>query len=233
MRHVDPTIREVRGASRTDAGVHARDQRVSFSAAKAFPSTAWTHGAQRHLPEEISIRAAWSVPSGFDPRGHTKDKTYRYLLLLDEQRDPFLAGRAWRVPELSSPEAFARMNEEVKAAVGEHDFAAFRGASDQRPTTVRNLSRVVLEGDPEAGSVAFVEVTGNAFLFNMVRILVGTIVDVGRGRKAPGAIARALASKDRRDAGITAPPDGLYLERYRLRGEELLGTDAFGTVAER
>lgn len=210
----------MRGASRTDAGVHARDQRVAFDPSRSYPLTAWTHGAQKHLPDAISIRAAWEVDEGFSPRAASIEKTYRYLVLVDEARDPFLVGRAWRVGELAAPGTFERMCAEASAAIGRHDFAGFRGALDQRTNTVRTLSQVAvghLDGDPR---LLTIDVTGDGFLFNMVRILVGAIVDVGRRRKPPGAIARALASKDRRDLGITAPPEGLYLERYCLEGDD-------------
>lgn len=196
--------------------MHAKDQRVSFECARDLPSTAWTHGAQRHLPDTISIRAAWRVPEGYDARGHVVAKTYRYRILLDPQRDPFWVGRAWRVPELDRDEAIVAMQEEARAAVGPHDFAAFRGASDERTDTNRNLTHVTVARSSTDARLLEIDVRGDRFLFNMVRILVGTLVDVGRRRKDPGAIARALGSKDRRDAGITAPPEGLYLERYEL-----------------
>jgi tRNA pseudouridine38-40 synthase len=216
LRAIDPKIAAVRGASRTDAGVHALDQRVSFDASRDFPVEAWTHGTARHLPDELAIRAAWSVAAGYDPRSHSRAKTYRYDLVADPRRDPFVVGRAWRLPDLASDGAIERAREEASLAVGEHDFAAFRGALDQRTNTVRRLSRVEVVRSATDPRLVSVFVRGDAFLYNMVRILVGAIVDVGRGRLAPGAISRALASKDRRDLGITAPPDGLYLERYEL-----------------
>jgi tRNA pseudouridine38-40 synthase len=219
LRAIDPAIREVRGASRTDAGVHARDQRVAFDPSRAYPLTAWTHGAQKHLPDAISIRQAWEVEEGFSPRARSIEKTYRYHLLADASRDPFLTGRAWRVPEIDA-RAIEQMRQEAEVAVGTHDFAAFRGAADQRETTTRTLREVAVRALDHDPRVVVIDVTGDGFLYNMVRIIVGTLVDVGRGRKEPGAIFRALASKDRRDAGITAPPDGLYLERYVLEGDE-------------
>ncbi|NUO53762.1 MAG: tRNA pseudouridine(38-40) synthase TruA [Polyangiaceae bacterium] len=218
LRHIDASIPEVRGASRTDAGVHAKDQRVGFDPSKDFPLTAWTHGAQKHLPEEISIKSAVYVERGFSPRHHAIAKTYRYTLLADDSRDPFFAGRAWRVPELATERARRLLELEGETARGTHDFAAFRNAADQRESTVRTLFSVTVRSALDDPRLVFVDVRGNGFLYNMVRILVGTIVDVARGRLQPGAVARALASKDRRDAGITAPPDGLVLERYEIQG---------------
>jgi tRNA pseudouridine38-40 synthase len=223
LRTIDPTIAEVRGASRTDAGVHARDQRVAFDAVKEFPVTAWTGGAQRQLPEAISIRAAAPVAEGFSPRANAIAKTYRYTLLADEQRDPFLDGRSWRVPEACEPDGMLRMLDEARALVGTRDFAAFRGAADQRENTVRTLHAVAVERSAEDARLVRIDVRGDGFLYNMVRIIVGTLVDVGRGRLSPGAVTRALASHDRRDGGITAPPDGLTLQQFEMAGDDERG----------
>jgi tRNA pseudouridine38-40 synthase len=106
--------------------------------------------------------------------------------------------------------------------VGTHDFAAFRASSDARSSTVRTLRAVAVTVDPGDARLVRVDVEGDAFLHNMVRILVGTLADVARGHREPGAITRALASLDRRDAGITAPGEGLYLEEVLLADE---GTD--------
>jgi tRNA pseudouridine38-40 synthase len=219
LRALDPTIREVRGASRTDAGVHARDQRVAFDPTASIPPRGWVLGATRHLPPEIAVRRAALVPAGFTPRFRGVAKTYRYLIVRDLVRDPFLEGRAWRVEGLIPDGAVAIAREEAARAIGTHDFAAFRSSSDERERTVRTLHAVdVLENAAEPRLLS-ITVRGDAFMHNMVRILVGTIVDVARGRLAPGAIARAIASRDRRDAGITAPPDGLCLDRVELEDE--------------
>lgn len=219
VRTLDPSVQEMRGASRTDAGVHARGQKVAFDAERAIPPRGWVLGVTRSLPPEIAVRRASVVPVGFTPRFEAAGKLYRYTLLLDVVRDPFLEGRVWRLGDLSAPGAIGRAREEAKSAVGTHDFAAFRSSADERPSTIRTLRAVdVIEdaGDPR---LVHVEVRGDAFMHNMVRILVGTLVDVARDRLPEGAIARAIASKDRRHAGITAPPDGLCLERVDLKDE--------------
>ncbi|WP_437528039.1 tRNA pseudouridine(38-40) synthase TruA [Sorangium sp. So ce726] len=223
LRVIDPGIREIRGASRTDAGVHARDQRVAFDTTAPLPPRGWVLATARHLPEEIVIRRAAVVRLGFSPRFESLRKRYRYLVLRDLVRDPFLSRRAWRVEGITD-EAIERARAEALAAKGTHDFAAFRTSADERTTTVRTLYGVELSLDPADPRVVRIDVEGNAFLHNMVRILVGTLMDVARGHLAPGAIARALSSLDRRDAGITAPPDGLYLERIHLRDD---GQDAW------
>lgn len=220
LQSVDPRIDEVRGASRTDAGVHAWDQRVAFDPHLELPLTAWLHGLARNLPKEISARGIWHVDRGFTPRFESRSKTYRYLVLADAFRDPFLDGRAWRLPELASPAALGQMIAEAAPAIGTHDFAAFRAAADQRENTVRTISDIAMSADPERPTLYRIDVTGSGFLYNMVRILVGALVDVARERLEPGAVARALASLDRRDLGITAPPDGLYLRKTILEGDE-------------
>jgi len=192
---------------------------VAFDASVEMPMRGWVLAPARHLPPEIAVRRAAVVPEGFSPRFQNQGKHYRYLLLLDPARDPFLSGRAWRVAGLDDPGARARLSEEASRCEGTHDFAAFRSSADERESTVRTLRAVRVSEDPSDARLLRVDVEGDAFLHNMVRIIVGTLVDVARGRLAPGATSRALESKRRTDLGITAPPDGLYLEHITLREE--------------
>jgi tRNA pseudouridine38-40 synthase len=224
LRALDPKIREIRGASRTDAGVHAHGQRVAFDTETAIPPRGFALGASRHLPHEIAVRRASIVPEGFSPRFSNRGKRYRYLVLRDPARDPFLEGRAWRAPGKLDEAAIERASRDATAAVGTHDFAAFRSSADERDVTVRTIRALTVSVDPADPRLVRVDVEGDAFLHNMVRILVGTLVDVARGHRPPGSIARALASRDRRDAGITAPAEGLYLEEVLLDDE---GRDAW------
>jgi len=224
LQALDPKVRAIRGASRTDAGVHAHGQRVAFDAEVAMPMRGWVLGTARHLPPEIAVRRAAKVPEGFAPRFQNQGKHYRYLLLRDAARDPFLEGRAWRVDGLDDSGALGLLAEEASRCVGTHDFAAFRSSADERANTVRTLRAVRVSEDPSDGRLLRVDVEGDAFLHNMVRILVGTLVDVARGRLAPGATQKALDTKRRADLGITAPADGLYLEHIALREE---GTEAW------
>ena len=161
------------------------------------------------------MRRAERVPRGLSPRFANAGKRYRYTLLCDEVRDPWWTHRAWRIDALDDA-AIARARAEASAAMGTHDFAAFRSAADERQNTTRTLRTVAVTRDTGDARLVHVDVDGTAFLHNMVRILVGTLVDVARGRRPPGAVARALASRDRRDAGLTAPPDGLYLEAVHM-----------------
>jgi tRNA pseudouridine38-40 synthase len=219
LREVDPAVREIRGASRTDAGVHAHGQRVAFDTRATLPARGWALAVTRHLPREIAVRRAAFFPEGFSPRYESRGKRYRYLVLEDPARDPFLEGRAWRSQSFSGEGALARAEHEAASALGTHDFAAFRSSADERTSTVRTLRAIAISRDPRDARLIRVDVEGDAFLHNMVRILVGTLADVARGRLAEGAIARALASRDRRDAGITAPGEGLYLEQVILDDE--------------
>jgi tRNA pseudouridine38-40 synthase len=216
IQALDPTVRDLRGASRTDAGVHAKGQRVAFDTVAEIPPRGWVLAVSRHLPDEIAVRRAAIVADGFSPRFANRGKRYRYLVLRDHARDPFLEGRAWRSPSFDREGAVERARREATLAVGTHDFAAFRSSADERENTERTIRDVRVTEDPGDARLLRVDVEGSAFLHNMVRILVGTLSDVARGRLPEGAIERAIASRKRHDAGITAPPDGLYLEEVLL-----------------
>jgi tRNA pseudouridine38-40 synthase len=208
---IDPRAEGPRGTSRTDAGVHAEGQLAAFDTTVTMPPRGWVLTLNQHLPEDVAVRSAQLVPQGFAPRFASQGKRYRYDLLLDKVRDPLLADRTWRIGYEMD---MARLAREAQAIVGEHDFAAFRSAGDERATTVRTMFRVeVTHTDARRWSIA---IEGSAFLYNMVRILVGTLVDVGRGHLPEGTLARAIASKDRAVAGQTAPPHGLTLETIML-----------------
>ncbi len=221
----DPSVQRLRVASRTDAGVHARCNQVAFDTHHDMPMRAWVHGLMPLLPDDVAVRAASRVPHGFTPRFAAKRKRYRYLLLVDRYPDPQWARRAWRVWGLDQA-AVERMERELAPVAGTHDFSAFASARDEREHRERTLApprvrwragRGTLSGAP----MVTIDVEGDSFLHNMVRILVGTAVDVGLGRRSEGTIARALQSRDRTAAGQTAPPDGLYLDELTLEVERL------------
>ncbi len=215
---VDPRAVGPRGTSRTDAGVHAEGQLAAFDANIAMPPRGWVLTLNQHLPEDVAVRSAQIVPIGFSPRFASKKKRYRYDLLFDKVRDPLLCNRAWRIGYDMDME---RMEREASAIVGTHDFAAFRSAGDEREVTVRTIHAVELaRHDQRRWSIT---IEGTAFLYNMVRILVGTLVDVGRGHLEEGTIARAIAGKDRALAGQTAPAHGLTLASIDLELPESTG----------
>ena len=213
IRTMDPDVVEIRGASRTDAGVHARGQRAAFTTTREIPSRGWVLGVQSALPDDVAIRRASVVDAAFVPRFRSTGKRYVYSLLLDPLRDPLVERWSLRVER---PIERARLRDEALAALGTHDFAAFRGSSDERTDTVRTIRALDVRDDPADARLVRLVVEGDGFLYNMVRILVGTLVDVALGRLAPGAIERALASHDRRDLGRTAPAHGLCLDEVFL-----------------
>lgn len=210
---MDPSVVSLRIASRTDAGVHARGQVVSFETRMNIPSRGWQLGLSSALPSTIAVVAVTQTLPGFDPSKRAVTKAYRYLILQGSIRDPFLHARAWRIFD---PLVLDLMRQEAQALLGEHDFRAFRSAADIRANTVRRIESASLSQDPAHQRVLRFDIVGNRFMYNMVRIIVGTLVDVGRGRVAPGAIQRAIASGDREDLGVTAPAEGLYLEQVVL-----------------
>jgi tRNA pseudouridine38-40 synthase len=216
VRALRPGVRELRGVSRTDAGVHARGQRVAFDAPAGIPTRGWALGLTSHLPPTIAVRAAARVPAGYDPRGHTRGKRYIYTILLDLLRDPFLESHAWRVV---APLDLGRMQVAAASLLGTHDFRAYRSSGDERTDTVRTLRRVEVLPDLADRRLFRVVVEGDRFLYNMVRILTGTLVDVGAGRLDPEAPARALLTGERGALGQTAPPQGLTLDEVFLTDE--------------
>jgi tRNA pseudouridine38-40 synthase len=210
---MDPNVGSLRIASRTDAGVHARGQVVAFETRMNIPSRGWQAGLSSALPPPVAVVAVTQTLPGFDPSKRAVAKAYRYLILQGSVRDPFLHARAWRIFD---PLQIEIMRSEAQSLLGEHDFRAFRSAADIRTNTVRRIESVALAQDPTQERLLCFDVVGNRFMYNMVRIIVGTLVDVGRGRVAPGAIARAIHSGSRDDLGVTAPAEGLYLERVML-----------------
>lgn len=204
---------QVVGASRTDAGVHARGQVASFRTERDIPLHGVRRGLNSMLPDTIAIRDASEVPEDFHPRFSATGKHYRYTILARPDRSPRWRDRAWHYSE---PLALHRMHDAARALIGEHDFAAFRAAGCTAKTTMRRVDSIAFTRlHPH---VIEVDIRGNAFLRQMVRIIVGTLTDVGVGRLEPGQVAEILTGKDRRQAGPTAPAHGLELLEVRYDG---------------
>jgi tRNA pseudouridine38-40 synthase len=208
-----------RGTSRTDAGVHADGQLAAFDATLAIPPRGWVLALNQHLPDDVCIRRARAVTAGFNPRFAARGKRYRYRVLLDRVRDPRWTNRAWRI---GWPVDLDRLARAARHFEGTHDFAAFRSSHDPRSDTVRTMTRVAVEPGEDPRVVGLV-VEGSAFLYNMVRIMVGTLFDVARGKLAEDAVLRALDGKTRSLAGTTAPAHGLTLEHIDLALPENAG----------
>ncbi|HUJ25472.1 MAG TPA: tRNA pseudouridine(38-40) synthase TruA [Myxococcales bacterium] len=196
----------VTAAGRTDAGVHARGQVVSLAGPRELPIKAWTAGLNSLLPEDVACVKAEVAPEGFDARRWARGKRYIYSILQTELRRPLERGRAW---EIRRPLQLGPMREAAAALLGRHDFSAFRAADCPARTTVRDLRRLEIAAD---GQRVDLVVEATAFLKHMVRNIVGTLVEVGHGRRAAASIGALLESRDRTLAGPTAPPHGLCLD---------------------
>jgi tRNA pseudouridine38-40 synthase len=208
LQHPAPVV----GASRTDAGVHARGQVASFRTERPIPLHGIRRGLNSILPAQIAVREAAEVPEEFHPRFSATGKHYQYTILARPDRSPRWRDRAWHHPE---PLALDLMREGASALCGEHDFSAFRAAGCTAKSTLRRVDAIDFTRD---GDLVIVDVRGNAFLRMMVRILVGTLTEVGAGARPPSQVAEILASRDRTKAGITAPAQGLELVTVRYDG---------------
>lgn len=194
----------VHGCGRTDAGVHAKSYAAGFRTASAVPCDRLPYALNTVLPEDIACARAEEMPPEFDVT-RAKAKRYTYLVLNSDVRDVFMSDRAW---QYKYPLDVEKMQRGAAAFLGEHDFIGFAASGFTVSTTVRTIYAldVVREGD-----IIRIEVTGNGFLYNMVRIIAGTLVFCGAGKIDAGAMPEIIASRQRSRAGITAPACGLYL----------------------
>lgn len=209
----------VAGAGRTDAGVHAIAQRASCEIAHPMPPEVLCRALNARLPPQIRVTGADWRPPGFHARFDARAKTYRYAIDTGPVADPFAARFAWHVPAALD---VAAMGDALAAILGRHDFAAFRSTGSDVESSVRTMFDASCTVAPAAAPFAglpvlsgaprvCVTVTGDGFLRHMVRALVGTLVEVGRGDRPAGDLARLLREGDRSQAGPTAPAHGLCL----------------------
>jgi tRNA pseudouridine38-40 synthase len=198
---------DVASAGRTDAGVHAQGQVACFDTERTLPLKAYVMGLNGLLPEDIAVVRAEEVGADFDPRRWSHGKRYRYRVSNRPTRSPLRRHTHW---EVFAPLDVEAMRRAAAHLLGRHDFSAFRASDCQAKHAVRELRRLEVEG--ASGDTVSLVVEGTAFLKHMVRNLAGTLVQVGNGRRPPGWVAEVLASRDRKKAGPTAPPQGLVLE---------------------
>jgi tRNA pseudouridine38-40 synthase len=202
----------VHGAGRTDAGVHAVGQTASASLSCPHDPSTIVRAMNAQLPDDVRVIDATEMSPGFHARFSARGKTYRYLITNDRIATPFLSRFAWHVYERLDVDAMSRA---AAALAGTHDFAAFQSAGSASSTTTRTLTRSELwiedAAFPAGGKTIVYEVSGDGFLRHMVRAIVGTLVDVGRGQRAPESMRDLLASGSRAAAGPTAPAQGLFL----------------------
>jgi tRNA pseudouridine38-40 synthase len=196
---------QVRSSGRTDAGVHARGMVAAFTTSRDIPLRAFVEGTNRFLPDDIAIQDAIMVPAGFRPIGDALAKHYRYTILNRVLRSPLDRLYSWHVRE---PLEISAMMEAARYFVGKHDFSAFRASNCVARTTVRRVDAVDIS--VQEGFIV-IDVIGEGFLKYMVRVMAGTLVDVGRGRFEPEYVRLLLNDRDRKKAGVTAPACGLCL----------------------
>jgi tRNA pseudouridine38-40 synthase len=202
------------GAGRTDAGVHAEGQVASAALETRLDGETLRRALNAKLPPDVAVLAAELRHEGFDARRDAIAKRYRYEIWNGEEPSPLRAPRAWQVRE---PLDLERLRAGADRLLGKHDFASFRGAGSAVKTNVRTLQRIDVTG--AAGGELRLAFEGDGFLRHMVRNVVGTLVEVGLGRRPPGWVADVLAAHDRAAAGRTAPACGLVLEWVRYPGD--------------
>lgn len=205
------------GASRTDAGVHALGQVAAFTAETTIPAERLHDAINRFLPEDIAVAAAREVEPGFDPIAMAQRKAYRYTIHNASVRPVFERHRVYHCWHALDERA---MHAAAQHLVGTHDFASFANAHHGRDSTVRTIFSCSVD---RQGERLTMDVCGSGFLYHMVRIIIGTLVEVGRGALAVEQVPRILAARDRAQAGPTLDAAGLCLMWIRYPGDEAGG----------
>jgi len=211
LARITGEVVRVTASGRTDAGVHALGQVVGFRTDSRLPVEVLLRALNAELPRDIAVLEAAEAPEGFHATLHAKRKRYRYLIYDGPVRDVFRRQTAWHCPRGLDAEA---MHRAAQALRGTHDFSSFETRGSERKTAVRTVFDISVrrgaDGDPH---LVAIEVEADGFLYNMVRTIVGTLAKVGRHARSESWVADVLATTDRRAAGPTAPPQGLFLVR--------------------
>lgn len=219
LHELDDGAVTVHGAGRTDAGVHALGQVASFTLRRAVPADVVQRALNNHLPQDVRVVAAEETPPSFHARFGARSKTYRYRIWNGDVANPFELAHAWFV---RGALAVDEMQAAARSLEGRHDFAAFQAADGTQRTTEREVfsSRVVTHDDDRGAGTGVLparlityEISGSGFLRHMVRAIAGSLVEVGCGRRSAAWLSDVLASRDRTQAGPTAPAHGLFLMR--------------------
>lgn len=203
----------VKGCSRTDAGVHALQYFATYDTDKNIPTDKLPMALNSAIDRRIAVKSAHIVSDDFHVRHDVKEKEYEYLLRLSRIPDPFLVGRAWQFPKPIMADGIQRMRAAAEAFVGTHDFSGFMSAGSDIADTHRTVGHLDIVED---GDLVRIRISADGFLYNMVRIIVGTLLDVALGKIEPCDMVDIVASCERKRAGMTAPPDGLYLRRVEF-----------------
>ena len=205
-------------SGRTDAGVHALAQVVSFETHSKLPAHVLGRAINSELDDDVTVRQADDAPSGFHALTSAVKKRYRYVIHDGPFRDIFRRQYVWHFHGRLDAEA---MHRAARAWIGTHDFASFENQGSPRQTSTRTVFDASVErGAGEGGSLISFEVEADGFLYNMVRNMAGTLVEVGRGAKSAAWAADVLAARNRRKAGMTAPPQGLFLVKVDYGRDE-------------
>ncbi|UOY91510.1 tRNA pseudouridine(38-40) synthase TruA [Ectobacillus sp. JY-23] len=192
-------------SGRTDAGVHAYGQVLHFDSPLTIPALGWVAALNSALPEDIAVRRVEKVHSSFHARYDVVSKEYRYKVLLNDRDNVFARNYMYRYPYHIN---VGTIETAAKHFLGTHDFTSFCSAKSDKENKVRTIHEIEIQ---RSGDELLFRFVGNGFLYNMVRIMVGTLLDVGQGRRAPADIPVILEQRDRRYASKTAPGHGLYL----------------------
>ncbi|KMY52624.1 tRNA pseudouridine synthase A [Bacillus sp. FJAT-27231] len=196
---------KVTASGRTDAGVHARGQVIHFDTSLAIPDARWPSALNSRLPGDIAVKQAETVPDSFHARFSAVGKEYRYKIYQDQVRDPFNRFYACHSPVKLNT---SLMEEAGRQLIGTYDFTSFCSAKTEVEDKVRTITKLEVV---EKGEEIELRVAGSGFLYNMVRIIAGTLMEAGKGKISPDDISSILAGRDRSLAGKTAPAEGLFL----------------------
>ena len=203
----------VTGCSRTDAGVHANEFCLTVECdGGTIPADKLPIAVSRFLPNDLSLFYAAECAEDFHPRYNVVEKEYLYRIVNSRIYDPFEFGRVWFVPRPITDEGLERMRLAASAIIGKHDFATFMAEGSDVTDTVREVKRISID---RRGEQIEIRISADGFLYNMVRIIVGTLVETAHGRFLPEDMPSIIASLDRGRAGMTAPAEGLYLNSVK------------------
>ncbi len=194
------------GAGRTDKGVHAQGQVANFLTSSSIPADKFKYALNSKLPEDIKVIESELVDDSFHSRYDALGKKYTYIIYNRRILNPLYRNYSYHVPYKLN---FHYMEEAAKYFLGTHDFSAFMASNSSVKSTIRTIYNIDLKKDKD---LICISIKGNGFLYNMVRIIVGTLVEVGSGKLNPNSIPNIIESKDRKKAGHTAPAKGLYLD---------------------
>ncbi len=218
LKDVTGTATRITASGRTDAGVHALGQVVSFDSSTELDASTLNRALNANLPKDIRVLCVEDAADGFHAIRDAKSKRYRYFIQDGGVQDPFLRAWCWYVPQKLDDWI---MQDAANELMGEHDFATYQSAGSPRSSTVRTILDFKVER--QVGQLCepvVIEVAANGFLYNMVRNLVGTLVEVGLEKQEISWPAEILKHCDRKFAGPTAPPQGLFLVSVDYDGED-------------